>query len=52
MVDVRPTNAKLRRRAVGIVAAIAGVAEAAADAALTEAGGEVRAAVRLLTDLP
>jgi N-acetylmuramic acid 6-phosphate etherase len=48
MVDVRATNAKLRRRAVGIVAAVAGVDEAAAAAALGEAGGEVRAAVQLL----
>jgi N-acetylmuramic acid 6-phosphate etherase/N-acetylglucosamine-6-phosphate deacetylase len=48
MVDVRATNAKLRRRAVGIVAAVAGVDEAAAAAALSGAGGEVRAAVQLL----
>jgi hypothetical protein len=33
---------------VGIVAAVAGVDEAAAAAALGEAGGEVRGAVRLL----
>jgi len=45
MVDVRATNAKLRRRAAGIVAAVAGVDAAAAAAALRDAGGEVRGAL-------
>jgi len=48
MVDVRATNAKLRRRAVKIVAAIAGVGEDAAAAALRDAGGEVRGALGVL----
>jgi N-acetylmuramic acid 6-phosphate etherase/N-acetylglucosamine-6-phosphate deacetylase len=48
MVDVRATNAKLRRRAVKIVAAVAAVGEDAAAVALRDAGGEVRGALRVL----
>ena len=45
MVDVRPTNAKLRRRAVRIVRDAAGVDEEAAAAALTAAGGHAKTAI-------
>jgi N-acetylmuramic acid 6-phosphate etherase len=45
MVDVEPANAKLRARAAGIVAEIAGCEPAAADAALTACGDSARAAV-------
>lgn len=47
MVNVEVGNAKLRRRAAGIVAAIAGVDEQQAHAALDEAGGQVKHAVLL-----
>ena len=50
MVDVRPTSAKLRRRAVRIVRDAAGVDEDAAAAALAAAGGHAKTAiVALLT---
>jgi N-acetylmuramic acid 6-phosphate etherase len=45
MIDVVAANAKLRARAVGIVAEIAGCSAADALAALTECGGNARAAV-------
>ena len=45
MVNLKADNAKLRDRARGIVAIIAGVSEANAEAALSEAGGEVKPAV-------
>jgi N-acetylmuramic acid 6-phosphate etherase/N-acetylglucosamine-6-phosphate deacetylase len=45
MVDVRATNAKLRRRAVRMVMALAGVDEAAAVAALGANGMGVKAAI-------
>jgi len=45
MVDVAPTNEKLRRRAVRIVEAAAGVPPDRAREALARCGGEVRAAV-------
>jgi len=45
MVNVETGNAKLRRRAAGIVAAIAGVEVARADEALDLAGGHVKPAV-------
>jgi N-acetylglucosamine-6-phosphate deacetylase len=48
MVDVRATNAKLRRRAVGIVTAVAGVDAPAATAALTAAGLRVKTAIVML----
>lgn len=45
MVDVQPTNAKLRERAVGIVRDAAEVDDVAARAALTAADGEVKTAI-------
>lgn len=45
MVDVRPTNEKLRRRALRLVRAVAGVDEPAAQAALRAAAGEVKPAI-------
>ncbi len=45
MVDVRPTSAKLRRRAVRIVRDAAGVDEEAAAAALAAAGGHATTAI-------
>ncbi len=45
MVDVRPTSAKLRRRAVRIVRDAAGVDEEAAIAALAAAGGHAKTAI-------
>ncbi len=47
MVGLRPTNAKLWARAIGIVSAIAGVGEEAASRLLEEAGGDPRLAVLL-----
>jgi N-acetylmuramic acid 6-phosphate etherase len=48
MVDVRVGSAKLHRRAVRLVAALAGVAPARAAQALQAADGEVKTAVVLL----
>jgi N-acetylmuramic acid 6-phosphate etherase/N-acetylglucosamine-6-phosphate deacetylase len=48
MVDVRATNAKLRRRAVRMVMRLADVEEAAAAAALAAAGWHVKTAVAML----
>jgi N-acetylmuramic acid 6-phosphate etherase len=45
MVNLKADNAKLRDRALGIVAMIAGVSEAKAEAALREASGEVKPAI-------
>jgi N-acetylmuramic acid 6-phosphate etherase len=45
MVDVRATNAKLRRRTVRIVRDAAGVDEEAAAAALADAGGHAKTAI-------
>jgi N-acetylmuramic acid 6-phosphate etherase len=45
MVDVRATNAKLRRRAVRIVCDAAGVDEESATAALAAAGGHAKTAI-------
>jgi N-acetylmuramic acid 6-phosphate etherase len=45
MVNLKADNAKLRDRARGIVAAIAGIGETEAEAALREAGGQVKAAI-------
>lgn len=45
MVDVRATNAKLRRRAVRIVSDAAGVDEDSATAALAAAGGHAKTAI-------
>jgi N-acetylmuramic acid 6-phosphate etherase len=48
MVDLRATNAKLRRRAARIVSAVAAVDEMSADAALGRAGGRVQVAIVML----
>ncbi len=45
MVDLRATNAKLRRRALRIVCELTGAAAPAAEAALAEAGGRVKPAL-------
>jgi len=45
MVNLKADNAKLRDRALGIVAMIAGASEAKAEAALREAGGAVKPAI-------
>lgn len=45
MVDVQPTNAKLRRRAVGIVSDATGISTAEAEVALAETQGNVKAAI-------
>jgi len=45
MVNVKPTNAKLRDRAIRIVAECAGVNTETAEKALDDAGGDVRAAI-------
>jgi N-acetylmuramic acid 6-phosphate etherase len=45
MVDVRPTNAKLRDRAVRIVTTLTGLPRAGAAALLESAGGDVKAAI-------
>ena len=48
MVDLRATNAKLRRRALRTVCEVAGVPEAAAAAALAAADGRVKPALVML----
>jgi len=48
MVDVQATNAKLRRRAVRLVQQAAGVDEVAAEAALAQARGDVKAAIAVV----
>lgn len=45
MVDVQPSNAKLRKRAIGIVRDAAGVEERLAESALSDADGEVKTAI-------
>lgn len=45
MVDVKPLNEKLRRRATVVVAAAAGISEAEAGQALAAAGGEAKVAL-------
>jgi N-acetylmuramic acid 6-phosphate etherase len=45
MVDVQPSNAKLRVRAIGIVRDAAGISEEDARVALEHAGGDVKAAI-------
>ena len=45
MVNLKADNAKLRDRARGIVAMIAGISAAEAEAALREAGGQVKVAI-------
>jgi len=49
MVDVRPTNAKLRERARRIVAEITGAADADVSRALTQADWSARAAILMLS---
>ena len=48
MVDVRATNAKLRRRAARLVEQAAGVNTPAAEAALEQCNGEVKLAIATL----
>jgi N-acetylmuramic acid 6-phosphate etherase len=48
MVDVRPTNAKLRRRALRIVQQVCAADAHAAQAALDASGGEVKTAIVML----
>lgn len=48
MVDVRVSNAKLRRRAVRLIRLAAGVGEADAEAALAATDGEVKTAIAML----
>jgi N-acetylmuramic acid 6-phosphate etherase/N-acetylglucosamine-6-phosphate deacetylase len=48
MVDVRATNEKLRQRAIKITAAVAGVSEATAGAALVTTNMQVKSAIVLL----
>jgi N-acetylmuramic acid 6-phosphate etherase len=45
MVNLKADNAKLRDRARGIVAMVAGIGETEAEAALREAGGQVKTAI-------
>lgn len=45
MIGVEPSNTKLRKRAVGIVAVLTGCTEAEADDRLTQAGGRIPVAV-------
>lgn len=45
MVDVQATNSKLRQRAIRIVSEATGLESAAADAALRQAGGDVKTAI-------
>lgn len=45
MVDVRASNTKLQRRAVGIVSDAAGISTAEAEVAMAESGGNVKAAI-------
>ncbi|MFM8770342.1 MAG: N-acetylmuramic acid 6-phosphate etherase [Rubrivivax sp.] len=49
MVDLRPTNAKLRRRAVRLAALASGTSEDAAQQALVEAGWRVKTAIVALS---
>jgi N-acetylmuramic acid 6-phosphate etherase len=52
MVNVRPENEKLRRRAVHIIASIAGVDEDAAGASLGRAKGDVKCAIVIASGAP
>jgi N-acetylmuramic acid 6-phosphate etherase len=52
MVDLVATNEKLRRRAIGIVAALGGVGAARARAALVRSGWSVRAALAAVAAAP
>lgn len=48
MVDVRATNAKLRKRAIGIVREVTGADDEACEAALHTADGQVKTAILML----
>ena len=48
MVDVKATNAKLRRRSVALTQRASGADEAAATTALDAAGGSVKLAILML----
>ncbi|GAA3410249.1 N-acetylmuramic acid 6-phosphate etherase [Paenibacillus hodogayensis] len=48
MVDMQPTNSKLRHRAYGIVAMATGADEAAVDAAMSATGGQMKASIVML----
>jgi N-acetylmuramic acid 6-phosphate etherase len=48
MIDVRATNAKLRRRAMRLVELVADVETGVAERALAEADGEVKTAIAAL----
>jgi N-acetylmuramic acid 6-phosphate etherase len=53
MVDVRPTNVKLRARAARMVAELTDLSPAAAKRLLEQAGGEVKVALAMhFTGLP
>lgn len=52
MVDMRPTNAKLRKRAVGIVADLANCSQHTAAEALAASGGHIKLAILVATGLP
>ncbi|MEM8630559.1 MAG: N-acetylmuramic acid 6-phosphate etherase [Pseudomonadota bacterium] len=52
MVNVRADNAKLRARAAGMVAAISGASERAAESALSTAEGDVKTAVLVAAGAP
>lgn len=51
MVEMRPSNAKLRRRAIDMVRRLGGADEAAARAALARSGDDVKGAVLVLRGL-
>lgn len=52
MVNVRPDNEKLRRRAIDIIATIAGVDEIVASASLVRANDDVKCAVLIASGAP
>ncbi len=51
MVDMKPSNAKLKKRAIGIVAHIAACNAAQATAAFDAAGGDIKTAVLIARGL-
>ena len=51
MVDMKPSNAKLQKRAVAIVAHIAGCVEAEAQRAFDQSGGDIKTAVLMARGL-
>lgn len=52
MVNMRPQNAKLRRRAAHIVAALTGVSEERAGACLAQAGDDLKSAILIASGAP